>query len=70
MMYMYLGNILCPQQTCWPNCFKNIHIIMKRKFYLFCWYWWNWWPSLFKRSLGESWLFVLLILVELMTITV
>ena len=31
---------------------------------LFCWYWWNCWPSLFKLS------FVLLILVELFTITI
>ena len=31
---------------------------------MFCWYWWNFWPSLFKLS------FVLLILVELSTITV
>jgi hypothetical protein len=31
---------------------------------LFCWYWWNWLPTLFKLS------FVLLILVELITITV
>ena len=31
---------------------------------LFCWYWWNCWPSRFKLS------FVLLILVELWTITV
>jgi hypothetical protein len=31
---------------------------------LFCWYWCNYWPSLFKLS------FVLLILVELLTITV
>jgi hypothetical protein len=31
---------------------------------LFCWYWWNSWPSLFKLS------FVFLILVELLTITV
>jgi hypothetical protein len=30
----------------------------------FCWYWWNGWPSLFTVS------FVLLILVELLTITV
>ena len=34
------------------------------KLSLFCWYWWNYWPSLFKLSL------VLLILVELLTITV
>jgi hypothetical protein len=33
-------------------------------FVLFCWYWWNCWPSLFKLC------FVLLILVELLTITV
>ena len=33
-------------------------------FLLFCWYWWNCWPSLFKLS------FVLLILVALLTITV
>jgi hypothetical protein len=25
---------------------------------LFCWYWWNCWPSQFKLSLGERWLFV------------
>jgi hypothetical protein len=31
---------------------------------LFCWYWWNSWPLMFKLSLGEMWLFVLLILVE------
>jgi len=36
---------------------------------LFCWYWWNCWPSLFKLE-GERWKFVLLILVELLTITV
>ena len=39
----------------WPSQFKLS---------LFCWYWWNYWPSLFKLSL------VLLILVELLTITV
>jgi len=32
-------------------------------FLLFCWYWWNYWRSQFKLS------FVLLILVELLTIT-
>jgi hypothetical protein len=39
---------------------------------LFCWYWWNWWPWLFTLSFlcsvskDDRWLFVLLILVELM----
>ena len=42
-------------RNCWPSLFK---------FSLFCWYWWNCRPSLFKLS------FVLLILVELSTITV
>ena len=42
---------------------------------LLFWYWWNWWPSLFKLflcsvSYDERWLFVLLTLMELMTITV
>ena len=37
---------------------------------LFCWYWWNCWPSLFKPSLGEMWVLAMLILVELLTITV
>ena len=43
---------------------------------LFWWYWWNWWPSLFKLSrlysvcYDERLLFVLLILMEWMTITV
>ena len=50
-------------------------------FLLFCWYWWNCWPSMFKLSfvlliLVNCWpsliklSFVLLILVELLTITV
>ena len=41
-----------------------------RDYCLFCWYWLNCWPSLFKLSLGKRLLFVLLILVELLTITV
>ena len=35
----------------------------------FCWCWQNCWPSLFKLSLCERWLLVLLMLVDLLTIT-
>jgi hypothetical protein len=48
-------------------CFVDIGGIVGHhclNFLLFCWYWWNYWPSLLKLS------FVLLILVELLAITV
>ena len=48
-------------------CFLDIGRIVDHhwlSFLLLCWYWWNGWPSLFTVS------FVLLILVELLTITV
>ena len=56
----------------WPSrlnflCFVDIGGIIDHhclSCLLFCWQWWNYWPSLFKLS------FVLLILVELLTITV
>jgi hypothetical protein len=58
--------------NCWPSlfnlsCFVDIGGIVYHhclNFLLFCWYWWNCWPSLFKLS------FVVLILMELLTITV
>jgi hypothetical protein len=55
-------------------CFVDIdgivdHHCLNLKVWGGCWYWWNCWPLLFKLE-GERWLFVLLILVELLTITV
>jgi hypothetical protein len=44
-----------------------LDFLYERGFCLSCWYWWNCWPSLFKISLGERLLFILLILVELLT---
>ena len=58
------------------NILLYVQWVKMRSDCLFCWYWWNWWPLLFKLSFlcwvsyDERWLFVLLILVELMTITV
>ena len=37
------GNVIC----CDPLCVRWVKM---RCDYLFCWYWWNWWPSLFKLS--------------------
>jgi hypothetical protein len=48
-------------------CFVDIGGIVGHQclnFLLFCWYWWNYWPSMYKLS------FVLLILVELLAMTV
>ena len=58
--------------NCWPSlfyflCFVDIYGNLDQncfKLALFRWYWWKCWTSLFKLS------FVLLILVELLTITV
>ena len=38
-------NVLCPM-----SCFYCVQLFQVRGDCLFCWYWWNCWPSLFKLS--------------------
>ena len=76
-----LRGLTLPQWCAWPKAgpgFPTSYVLVSFvvsefemrgdcSFRLYCW---NCWPSLFKLSLDERWLFVLLILLELLTITV